>query len=72
MRALTTFQCELCNTQYADRTEAKSCEEHHIQPKALTKKMKFHSFKMDEYCQQNYPDWIEIEMENGAVVRYQR
>ena len=29
MKELKLYQCEVCGTQYADKNEAKKCEEYH-------------------------------------------
>ena len=64
--------------RYADRKEAQECEAAHIKPKKLTKKMKFHPYKSGKdpilsYREvRQYPDWIDIEMQDGNTVRYKR
>ena len=78
MKESTLYVCEFCNTSYADRKEAEACEAAHIKPKKLTKKMKFHPYKNGKgpiFTHQQvvqYPDWIDVEMQDGNTVRYKR
>ena len=78
MKEQTLYICELCKTRYSDRKEAENCEKAHIKPKKLTKKMGFHAYKSGKDPiltgkeVQQYPDWIEIEMADGNIVRYKR
>ena len=78
MKETTLYICEICGERYADRKEAETCEAAHIKPKKLTKTMKFHPYKsgknptLTRYEASQYPDWIDIEMQDGSVVRYKR
>lgn len=81
MKETTLYVCEICKTRYANRQEAEKCEAAHIKPKKLTKSMKFHPYKSGkdptftryEASQvSQYPDWIDIEMQDGNTVRYKR
>lgn len=78
MKETTLYICEICGERYADRKEAENCEAAHIKPKKLTKTMKFHPYKsgknptLTRYEASQYPDWIDIEMQDGSVVRYKR
>ncbi len=82
MKETTLYICELCGTRYASRKEAENCEAAHIKPKRLTKSMKFHPYKSGKYPTltlydasngvSQYPDWIDIEMQDGNTVRYKR
>lgn len=76
MKETTLYICEICGERYADKKEAEKCEAAHIKPKKLTKTMKFHPYKCGKdpfLCNPNqYPDWIEIEMQDGNTVRYRR
>lgn len=79
MKETTLYICEICGERYADRKEAETCEAAHIKPKRLTKTMKFHPYKCGRdpilgfaVSQSQYPDWIEIEMQDGKIVRYKR
>ena len=65
------YICEICKTRYANRQEAENCEAAHIKPKRLTETMKFHPYKT-RYEVSQYPDWIDIEMQDGKTVRYKR
>lgn len=73
MKETTLWVCEICGERYTSITEAENCEAVHIKPKRLTKTMKFHPYKCgrDPILSQ-YPDWIDIEMQDGTTVRYKR
>lgn len=78
MKETTLYVCEICGTRYTSITEAENCEAAHIKPKRLTKTMKFHPYKcgrdpiLTGYKVSQYPDWIDIEMQDGKIVRYKR
>lgn len=74
MKETTLYVCEICGTRYANKQEAENCEAAHIKPKRLTKSMKFHPYKsgITRYEASQYPDWIDIEMQDGNTVRYKR
>lgn len=80
MKETTLYICEICGERYADKKEAENCEAAHIKPKKLTKTMKFHPYKSGNdpfkysarYEVSPYPDWIDIEMQDGNTVRYKR
>ena len=78
MKERTTYICEICGTKYKSRIEAEYCEAAHIKPRKLTKTMKFHPYKcgqdpvLGHYSISQYPDWINIEMEDGKIVKYKR
>lgn len=76
MKETLVWVCEICGTRYDSITEAENCEAAHIKPKMLTKTMKFHPYKcgrdpiLTGYKVSQYPDWIDIEMQDGKTVRY--
>ena len=74
MKEITLYVCEICGTRYANKKEVENCEASHIKPKKLTKTMKFHPYKSgkDPTLTLQYPDWIDIEMQDGKIVRYKR
>lgn len=78
MKETTLYVCEICKARYANKKEAENCEAAHIKPKKLTKSMKFHPYKsgkdptLTRYEVSQYPDWIDIEMQDGKTVRYKR
>lgn len=76
MKETTLYICEICNTKYASKKEAKNCESAHIKPKKPIK-MGFHpymagkgSFKF--VAADQYPDWIDFEMQDGSTATYYR
>ena len=72
MKETTLYVCEICGTRYANKKEAENCEAAHIKPKRFTKSMKFHPYKSGREPIFQYPDWIDIEMQDGNTVRYKR
>lgn len=78
MKETIFYICEICNGRYASKKEAENCEAAHIKPKRLTETMKFHPYKSGKdpiltcYEVSQYPDWIDIEMQDGKTVRYKR
>ena len=78
MKETVLYICEICKERYVERKEAEACESAHIKPKRLTKKMKFHPYKsgkdpmLTKVMVSQYPDWIEVEMQDGNTVRYKR
>ena len=78
MKETTIYVCEICGTRYANRKEAENCEAAHIKPKRITKSMKYHPYKsgkdptLTPHEASQYPDWIDIEMQDGKTVRYKR
>ena len=77
MKVQTLYQCELCKTQFAKEDDAISCEKSHVKPmncKSIVN-MKFHRGHGQRSAfgnEKNYPDWIEIKMEDNEVVRYRK
>lgn len=63
MKELNQYQCEICGTVYKDRLIAEKCEASHILPQKIIGH-KFYKAK--------YPEYVNIEFEDGSVGRYQR
>jgi len=68
LRELKLYQCEICGTQYADKINAKTCEESHKIPKKILG-CKYLSYKQNQL---GYPQKISIVFEDGKVVEYHR
>ena len=66
MKELNLYECEICGTRFKAKIDCYTCEKSHILPKKITRS-KFHRCNDD-----NYPDYIEVEMVDGKVVRYTR
>ena len=64
MKEQKIYICELCNTQYKEKSEAVKCENGHKTPKKIL------SAKYHAKC--DFPDHIEIEFEDGKCCRYKR
>lgn len=68
MKELSKYQCEYCNTEYAEKANAEQCENNHkINAKLKTKK--YLSYNLDH---SGYPISLNVEFENGKVITYKR
>lgn len=66
MKELKLYQCELCRTQYADKNEAKRCEEYHVRD------LKIDSFlyKGMNETSEKFPVKIWVKAKNGEERMY--
>ena len=76
MKETMLYICEICGEEYNERKEAEDCEASHIKPKRLAK-MKFRPYKIEKgtfspKVEGRYPEWIDIEMQDGNTVTYYR
>lgn len=67
MKECKLFQCEICNTQYKEKSDCKACERKHVKPTGV-KQCKYHGERYSE----NYPDTITVLMEDGKEIKYKR
>ena len=67
MKTLSQFQCEICNTVYKSESECRNCESCHQLPAKIVNS-KFNPYKSDG----QYPNYIEVEMADGKIIRYKR
>lgn len=67
MKALSQFQCEICNTIYKSESECRNCERCHQLPTKIVNS-KINSYKNDG----KYPNYIDVEMADGKTIRYKR
>ena len=77
MKARTMYTCEICHTDYADKENAQKCEKSHVKPMSIWKNIKYHSIyngrdPIFRCSDTNYPDWIDVQFENGKTVRYKK
>lgn len=67
MKEVKYFMCEHCGTRYADKENAKCCENQHCIPTAIVgsehKAMKDHA---------QYPIRIHIQFDDGSVIVYEK
>ena len=68
MKELKKYQCDICHTEYANKTDATKCEKHHILPKTI-KSVFAHPVTIEKTP---YPRKIRVEMKDGKVVEYIR
>lgn len=62
------YQCEFCNTQYADKTVCEECEKSHILPLSIGES-RYKSKKCDS---SGYPVTLTVRMSDGEEIVYKR
>lgn len=62
MKTKTLYTCEICNTDYANKEDAKKCEKEHIKGAELV------STRI--HAHQKYPHKIEVRFANGVSIWY--
>ena len=67
MKECKLYQCEICNTQYKEKSDCQACEKNHVKPESI-KECKYHA---EQYFA-NYPDTITVLMEEGKELKYKR
>lgn len=68
MKELKLYQCEICNTQYNDKTKAKDCEKsHRMLRDAVASKYRAMKANLD-----GYPDEITATFDDGKEIKYKR
>ena len=68
MKELILYTCEFCGTNYSDKCRCEKCEKGHKVPKKIHRE-KYFSIEQDD---KGYPAAVDIEMDNGDIVRYKR
>ncbi len=68
MKEKKLYVCEVCNTSYASKEDAKKCEENHVGIRKILS-YRFLPFRSD---QTGYPQTIDVEMNNGKIIKYHR
>lgn len=68
MKEQKIYVCDFCGTQYKDKQKALYCEKFHHSPRNF-KNSKYHAASCPGG---GYPDYIEIEFDDGKVIRYKR
>ena len=68
MKELKLYQCELCGTQYADRNQAKKCEEYHAKDIEIVKCIYCGMNK----CEDRFPVHIWVQSKDGREAMYRR
>ena len=66
MKELKLYQCELCGTKYADKNEAKKCEEFHVKDLEVSD-CKYHGMNV---CADKFPVKIWIKSKSGVKRMY--
>ena len=67
MKECKLYQCEICNTQYKEKSYCQACEKNHFKHESI-KECKYHA---EQYFA-NYPDTITVLMEDGKEIKYKR
>lgn len=68
MEELKIYRCEICGTTYSKKIECQECERGHRKPRDM-KPMKYLPISQDKT---GYPMYIEVKMDNGKTVGYER
>lgn len=68
MKEKVRWQCEFCNTEYADKKSAEACESSHKKVISIIG-TKYLPIKVD---MTGFPICVEIKMSNGSTVKYRR
>ena len=68
MRKETRYVCEVCGTEYSDRTEAERCEAGHHEIDGITE-LHYQPITAEPT---GYPETIEALMTDGKIAVYQR
>lgn len=63
------FQCPVCFTKYATKQEVNTCLHSHKFPVEVVN-WYFHTCMHGDFA--NYPEVIEMKMQDGALVTYRR
>lgn len=66
MKELKLYQCELCKTQYADKNEAKKCEEYHARDFKIDSLL----YKGMNETSEKFPVKIWVKSKNGEERMY--
>lgn len=62
------YCCEKCGCEYSERFMAEDCERSHIKPKEIINSI-YHD---DTHRRGNYPDFINVIMEDGEKFLYKK
>lgn len=68
MQELKIYRCEICGTTYSTKIKCQECERGHWKPRDV-KEAKYLPISQDAT---GYPTYINVKMDNGKVVRYER
>lgn len=65
MKKIDLYQCEICGTQYKEKSKCQDCEKSHVKPVQIVEE-KF----MPKNCNGKYPVHITVKMADGKNVTY--
>lgn len=68
MKKVEHYICELCGTEYNDKSKAMRCEKGHREPKEIVKSR--YNAIIDNL--KGYPIAIDIKMSDNNVITYKR
>lgn len=68
MQELKIYRCEFCGTTYSRKIQCQDCERGHRKPRDM-KASKYIPISQDKT---GYPIYIDVEMDNGKKVRYEK
>ena len=64
MKKKVLYSCEVCFTDYAEKSEAEQCEKQHEKIKGI------HSFRVNAH--EKYPFKVEVQFADGHSCNYER
>lgn len=68
MQELKIYRCDFCGTTYSMKIKCQECERGHRRPRSM-KPGKYIPITQDKT---GYPQYVDIEMDNGKTVRYEK
>lgn len=69
MKIQTMYTCELCGTNYSDKSMAEQCEKTH---KTGLKIVWSKYLPRDKSNAKGFPEWVILQAEDGEEVKYRR
>lgn len=64
MRKIELYQCEVCHTQFNDKTKAEECEKSHCKIESVAPKK--------WRAKEAYPDKVVVTFSDGKEIHYER
>lgn len=67
MKRLELFVCEVCNTQYNEKSKALECEKSHKLPVSCAG----HKYRSKKSNEKGYPDSVIVTFNDGSEAKYE-
>lgn len=68
MKEIKHYICEICGTEYKDKSKAQKCEKNHCEPNSIVE-CRYLSYEQNN---KGYPVSIDVRMMDGQIVTYKR